>query len=52
MNNKNQQEQLHKCPACGLMYKDKEYAEKCEAWCTKYQSCNLDIIQHAENNSN
>jgi hypothetical protein len=29
------------------MYQDKDWAEKCEAWCRKYKSCNLEIITHA-----
>lgn len=38
---------LYQCPECGLYYKEKEWAEKCEAWCRKYKSCNLEIIKHA-----
>lgn len=37
----------YRCGACGLLYVDKETAERCEAWCTEHKSCNLDIIQHA-----
>ena len=40
-------DRLYKCPECGLEYKEKEWAEKCEAWCKKYQSCNLEITEHA-----
>ncbi len=36
------------CPICKLKYKEKEWAKKCEAWCNEHQSCNLDIIKHAE----
>lgn len=39
--------ELYKCPECGLYYKEKEWAEKCEAWCKEHNSCNLDIISHA-----
>lgn len=39
---------LHQCPECGLKYKEKEWAEKCEAWCREHKSCNLEIIAHAE----
>ncbi len=35
------------CPLCGLRFESKAWAEKCEAWCTKNKSCNLDIIKHA-----
>lgn len=38
---------LYKCPECGLEYKEKEWAEKCEAWCKKHKSCNLEITKHA-----
>ena len=37
-----------RCERCGMAYKDEEWAEKCEAWCSEHGgSCNLDIIQHA-----
>lgn len=35
------------CEECGLAYKEKAMAEKCEAWCKKTKSCNLEIIKHA-----
>ena len=38
---------LYQCEECGFHYVDKEWAEKCEAWCTKKHSCNLEIIRHA-----
>ena len=38
---------LYKCPVCGFMYREKELAEKCETWCKKYQTCNIEIITHA-----
>lgn len=37
----------YKCEECGLLYMDKEVAEKCQAWCVEYKSCNLDIIKYA-----
>lgn len=39
---------LYQCGECGLKYADKAIAEKCEAWCRKHKSCNLEIIKHAE----
>jgi len=36
------------CKACAMKYKDKEWADRCEAWCNENHSCNLDIIKHAE----
>lgn len=36
------------CEKCGMTYKDEEWAERCEAWCSEHGgSCNLDIIKHA-----
>lgn len=35
------------CPECKLEYDDKEWKDKCEAFCKKFKSCNLDIISHA-----
>lgn len=44
---KGHKQELYKCPECGFTYTDKEWAEKCEAWCKKYKSCNLEIIKYA-----
>ena len=38
---------LHKCPECGLRYKEEKWAKKCESWCKKYKSCNLKITKHS-----
>ncbi len=35
------------CKECGMAYADAQLAEKCEAWCKKNKSCNLEIIKHA-----
>jgi len=35
------------CGKCGFVYREKEWAEKCEVWCSMHQGCNLDITQHA-----
>lgn len=35
------------CDVCKLWYKELEWAEKCEAWCRKTNSCNLEITKHA-----
>lgn len=45
---KRSQNSLYQCPECGLRYKEREWAEKCEAWCKEYKSCNLEITAHAE----
>lgn len=39
--------ELHRCPECGFEYREKEWAEKCEVWCKKYKSCNLEITKQA-----
>jgi hypothetical protein len=38
---------LFLCEACGLGYKDKETAQKCEEWCRKTGSCNVEITKKA-----
>ena len=39
--------EYYRCEGCGLLYADKEIAEKCQAWCREHQSCNLEIIKNA-----
>jgi hypothetical protein len=41
------QESLFLCEACGLGYREKSIAQKCEDWCTARHSCNLEIIKNA-----
>jgi len=41
---------LFQCEACGFHYQEQAWAEKCEAWCTEHQSCNMEITAHAEEN--
>lgn len=41
---------LYQCQACGFHYVSKETAEKCEAWCKRTNSCNLEIIKNAIEN--
>jgi len=36
-----------KCAKCGWIYRDKAWAKKCEDWCRKYKSCNLEIAKHS-----
>ncbi len=40
-------QELSQCKECKLKYPTTELAKKCEDWCKKYQSCNLDIIKHS-----
>ncbi len=42
--------QLYECPECHLSYKEKEWMNKCKAWCKKHHSCNLEITAHAIEN--
>lgn len=35
------------CEECGFKYLEKEWAEKCEAWCKEHNSCNLEIIRNS-----
>lgn len=48
--NQKVEEKLHTCPECGLHYEDKAQAGKCEQWCKKHHSCNLEIISDAVEN--
>jgi len=38
---------LYICEACGYAYEQKEWAEKCQEWCQKHQSCNIEITANA-----
>ena len=40
-------EMVFKCLSCGWLYENRLMAEKCEAWCKKYKSCNMEIVKHA-----
>jgi uncharacterized C2H2 Zn-finger protein len=42
---------LYKCPECGFLYKEKEWADKCQAWCKKHHTCNLEITEQATTES-
>lgn len=41
--------EYYQCPECLLVYKEQKLAEKCEKWCSKNKSCNLNIIKHSVN---
>lgn len=36
-----------KCESCGMYYKEKGLAEKCEEFCEKYKSCSVEITKNA-----
>ncbi len=40
-------EKMFVCSECGMQYTNKEWAQKCSAWCREHKSCNLEIIEHA-----
>ena len=35
------------CKIRKFAYNDLSLAEKCESWCKKYKSCNLEIVKKA-----
>lgn len=35
------------CKSCGLHYKSMALAEECFAWCSKHNSCRLEIARHS-----
>ena len=39
--------ELFRCEACGLVYREEEYAQMCESWCRGHGTCNLEITRHA-----
>lgn len=39
--------EVYQCEECKLWYREKEIAQKCQAWCKEHKSCNLEIIKHA-----
>ena len=43
---------LYTCRQCGFAYDKQEWAKRCEEWCLKHKSCNIDIIKHAVNKKN
>jgi len=47
---KTENKTTYQCEICGFHYREKEIAEKCEAWCSTTNSCNLDIIKFAIEN--
>ena len=35
------------CEDCKLLYDNREWTGKCESWCKKHHSCNIEITSHA-----
>lgn len=41
-------EPFYKCAVCGLAYRERAIAEKCQNWCETHEgSCNLEYIQQS-----
>ncbi len=36
-----------KCEECSMLYASEKIAKKCENFCRKNKSCNIEIIKHA-----
>lgn len=41
----------YQCEECKLIYKEKDWAKKCQVWCKEHHSCNLEIIKHIKTNN-
>ncbi len=42
-----QDKTLFTCEECGMAYEEKEWAEKCQDWCSENDTCHIEIIAHA-----
>jgi len=42
-----EEEKYFQCEICKLVYKDRKWTKKCEEWCKKNKSCNIEITKHA-----
>jgi len=38
---------VYKCEKCGWFYREKSIAQKCQSWCEKHKSCNLNYQKKA-----
>ena len=38
---------LYCCDVCGFCYDSREFALRCEDYCSKHHACSLDITRHA-----
>ncbi len=38
----------HVCDECQLVYDERQWAEKCEEWCSAHHTCNIAITKHAK----
>ena len=37
---------VYACEECGFLYEDRQWAEKCQAFCAEHQACSIEITQH------
>ncbi|MBI2105824.1 hypothetical protein HYT56_03230 [Candidatus Woesearchaeota archaeon] len=44
---KKENKKYYQCEICKFYYKEKKWAEKCENFCKKHNSCSLEITRHA-----
>ena len=47
MGSMSNQEKTFACSECGLAYQEREWAQKCRAWCKEHHTCNVEITKHA-----
>ncbi len=40
----------YKCEECGFHYNDRKWAERCQKWCIRHKSCNIEITAHSKEN--
>lgn len=40
-------ERRYVCEACGFVYRERIWAEKCQKYCGEHGACSLEIISHA-----
>ena len=43
----NKNKKYYQCENCKFHFEDKNIAQKCEDFCNKNNSCNVDIIKYA-----
>lgn len=41
--------EYYQCGICKFYYKEEKQAERCQAWCDKHHSCNMEITKKAVN---
>lgn len=41
--------EYYQCEICKFYYREKKQAEKCQAWCDKHHSCNIEITKNSVN---